>query len=598
MSSQSEATLLLRIKSAGESVLSKTKSALGDLRTWAAAAFAALTSGAAVVAFKEAEEATNKLNQSLINQGIYTKALSEGYQKMASELESVTTFQDDSIVAAQAQMQSYLGQTKISKELMMATLDLAAAKKMDLASAAEMVAKSIGTSTNALARQGIELEKGATKTEKMQKVISVLNDRYGGMATEQAKGLGSITQMKNAVNNFLEVVGERLAPFIIAGAKAITQLANNIGNSKEFIFWFEFSLTNLAKVAAGLRTGFTMLGAIIMGTFATIYDAMTKLVAGDLKGAWDSVKTGFGDLGTVLSSQYGDLTDDLAAIDDVYVNQKLQKQEDEIANLERSEERKDEIQRKHKFDMEEFFKARNVDELAKLIAQERLKNDVWLKSQNEQIALHRKTSQGYQLEIEKRKYLDKEYQKEKDRIDRESEGAWEFLNSKRVQSFDSTMQRISGLQSSKSGALIAVGKAAALAHITIDTATGAMSAYRSGVELIGSGPGGVIAGGVLAGLVVAEGGMRAGQVAGVALAEGGIVKARPGGVRATIGEGKHDEIVIPLDRAGMGNQINIMVQGGFLGDRQQAREFALALDKELFRLRQSNQSMAFDGGII
>lgn len=86
------------------------------------------------------------------------------------------------------------------------------------------------------------------------------------------------------------------------------------------------------------------------------------------------------------------------------------------------------------------------------------------------------------------------------------------------------------------------------------------------------------------------------------LAEGGIVKATPGGMPAIIGEGERDEAVIPLDdegAAGIGQtNITINVNGGLLGDEEQAREFALAVDNELFKLRKSEESIAFDTGII
>lgn len=69
---------------------------------------------------------------------------------------------------------------------------------------------------------------------------------------------------------------------------------------------------------------------------------------------------------------------------------------------------------------------------------------------------------------------------------------------------------------------------------------------------------------------------------GKALAAGGIVRARPGGMRAVIGEAGQDEAVIPLpagwsaDRIG-GDTIIINVSGG-LGDREQvARDVKLAL---------------------
>ena len=133
-----------------------------------------------------------------------------------------------------------------------------------------------------------------------------------------------------------------------------------------------------------------------------------------------------------------------------------------------------------------------------------------------------------------------------------------------------------------------IGKAAASANIIISTAQGIASAFALGPIL---GP-------ILAPLVAVAGFAQLAAVNGVQLAEGGIVKATEGGMRATIGEGGRDEAVIPLDKAGaMGTTINIHAYGGLLGNTQEAREFALAVDKELLKLRQGNESQAFDSSI-
>jgi len=65
-------------------------------------------------------------------------------------------------------------------------------------------------------------------------------------------------------------------------------------------------------------------------------------------------------------------------------------------------------------------------------------------------------------------------------------------------------------------------------------------------------------------------GLGAGRYDDVAMAEGGIVRARPGGTRAIIGEGGHDEAVIPLDgRHGIGSNYTINVSAGMGADGNQ-----------------------------
>jgi len=67
-----------------------------------------------------------------------------------------------------------------------------------------------------------------------------------------------------------------------------------------------------------------------------------------------------------------------------------------------------------------------------------------------------------------------------------------------------------------------------------------------------------------AGLYVAAGAVKA-----IPLAEGGIIKARPGGTIARIGEGGHDEAVVPLKRGrGLGVTVNQYISGSVWNTKQ------------------------------
>jgi hypothetical protein len=600
MGKQSEATLLLKIKSAGETVLDKLKGSLSDLRTWAVAAFAAISGNKAIQEFKSAEEASNSLNQALINNGIYSRGLSETYDKVATSLQGVTTFEDDSIKSAMAQMQAYLGQTRISKELMQATLDLATAKKIDLASAADIVGKSIGSSTNALARHGLKLDENASKSEKMTRVIQFLNDQWGGQSEAAAKGLGALDQMKIAIGNLLEAIGERLAPFIIDIAKSITSFANSIMNNQKVISWFEFMVINISKAFTILTTVLKAAGITIEGIFSSLYDAITKLAQGDIPGAYDAIVKGLSNMGNELAKNYDGMTNELSRLDNIYIDEKKRKQEEELRNLEASENSKNRIKQNSAEDISAWMKSHQEKELVEQIVNERLKTDEHLKGLNARIAATKDSTERHKLELEKRRYIQKQY----DQYEMtEAEAVNKFLEDMlgvRADKFRTTLDNMSQMQNSKYKELVVLGKAAALANIAIHTAEGAMGAYAA-FATPALGPVGPALGVGAAGAVIAYGAEQAGTVAGINMAEGGIVKATPGGVHAVIGEAGRDEAVIPLDGSGspiMGTTINLVVQGGFLGDRQQAREFAMALDKEFFRLRQSNESMSFDKGVI
>jgi hypothetical protein len=141
--------------------------------------------------------------------------------------------------------------------------------------------------------------------------------------------------------------------------------------------------------------------------------------------------------------------------------------------------------------------------------------------------------------------------------------------------------------------MASVGKAAAIGQATVD-------AYLAIQKTLASVP-------YPANIAAAAGiGIQAfanvSKIAGVQLAEGGIVRAQPGGIQATIGEGGQDEAVIPLDRAGEfglggGGGNTIIFNGPVMGDESQAMEFARAIDRSLLKLRQSNQSVAFETDI-
>jgi hypothetical protein len=593
----SEATLLLRIKSVGDSILGKTKSALSDIKTWAAAAFAAMTSGAAVSAFKEAEKATNALNQSLITQGIYTKSLSEDYSRMASELQAKTTFDDDAIKAAQAQMQNYLGQTKITKELMQATLDLAAAKKIDLASAADIVGKSIGTNTNVLKRHGVEVADNASKSEKYAQVIAGLNQKFGGQAAAAAQGLGSIDQMKNVIGDLLETVGERFAPFITMAAQGISRLSQDIMNNKLVWDILDLSLEIVSKSFISLKMVLGLAGDFIIGTLSTIAEALIAFATADFARAVEILNHGFDQTTKSMAQRYMQFESEWDAITAIRANKDQAAADEEVRRKKETEDRKRQIVMSAQEAEQKFLEARSEKEIQKAMVDQKLMSDQHLMALNWRLYAESDHTKKLELEMEKRKYLDEKYKEAEAENQKTSQKIMRALGIEKQEEFRATMDNMSNMQNSKNKILQTAGKAAALANITMNTADAATGAYRAMVGIPVVGPGLAV---TAATATVAYGAEQAANVAGIQLAEGGVIKATPGGVHAIIGEGGRDEVVVPLEngRGIGGTKITLIAEGGFLGDSTQAKEFALAVDRELFKLRQSNESLAFDRGVI
>ena len=77
-------------------------------------------------------------------------------------------FGDETIIEAQAMIASFVKDEEAVRLATEATLDLAAAKGFDLVAAADLVSKTLGSSTNALSRYGIEVTGAVGSTERLE----------------------------------------------------------------------------------------------------------------------------------------------------------------------------------------------------------------------------------------------------------------------------------------------------------------------------------------------------------------------------------------------------------------------------------------------
>ena len=134
----------------------------------------------------------------------------------AKELQTKTLFGDEETIAAQAMLATMGLEEQAIKELIPLVQDMATAKGMDLVGAADLVAKSVGSSTNALSRYGITITGAVGSQERLNTATQALNRAFGGQAEAIAKvGAGSLVQLKNQFGDLMEDIGEKLLPMII-----------------------------------------------------------------------------------------------------------------------------------------------------------------------------------------------------------------------------------------------------------------------------------------------------------------------------------------------------------------------------------------------
>lgn len=181
-----------------------------------AAGLAAGIAGLAAVMMKatkaamEQEDAEMKLQGAMAATGTYTKKLHQSWVDYAGGLQKVTLFGDDAILSAMGMVQQF-GKLDDEgmKKLIPSILDLATAMGVDLETAAKMVGKTLGGTTNALAKQGIEVDMTGTKSEKLADIIEGLNSKFKGQA-ELMRGTlsGTIAGVKIAYGELWESLGK------------------------------------------------------------------------------------------------------------------------------------------------------------------------------------------------------------------------------------------------------------------------------------------------------------------------------------------------------------------------------------------------------
>ncbi len=179
------------------------------------AGFAAIIGGGVALGMKDLldtyaqqEKYERMLAAAMKERGTYTEAAMKHNMDYASSLQALTTYGDEAIMQAQRIFTNYRIEGEMLDQITKATLDLAAAKDMELASAAELVAKSVGSSTNSLSRYGIQIDGAAGSIDRMRNAVDAITKLYGGTAAAAADNYeGRVIQLTNAWGDMKEQLG-------------------------------------------------------------------------------------------------------------------------------------------------------------------------------------------------------------------------------------------------------------------------------------------------------------------------------------------------------------------------------------------------------
>lgn len=175
----------------------------------------------------------------------------------AAALQKKTQYGDEDTISAMAMLAAFTKDEDQIKRLTKVTLDLAAAKGFDLASSADLVGKSFGSSTNALTRYGIEVKGAAGSQERLNSLIENTNKLFGGQAEAQAKTYtGTMAQLKNSIGDAMEKIGGSLVPLIgqvTDFVKLFIPMESGLATTKQRAFELSFNFDNLTATYLRLR---------------------------------------------------------------------------------------------------------------------------------------------------------------------------------------------------------------------------------------------------------------------------------------------------------------------------------------------------------
>ena len=222
-------------------IIADTKKAIGNMAAFAAGIGAAILVAKKLVkvgadmvnAYAEQESAEARLAVAIRSTGREAEINQKALQDMASSLQQVTRFGDEATISAMAMLQQ-LGNLDEEglKKVTPAMLDFAEAQGVSLQTAAQLIGKTLGSTTNALTRYGVMLDATAPASEKLAAITQGLNDKFGG--TAEAVGAttqGKIAQYKNAIGDLQEVGGKMIARFLTPAIESLTTFATALSGA-------------------------------------------------------------------------------------------------------------------------------------------------------------------------------------------------------------------------------------------------------------------------------------------------------------------------------------------------------------------------------
>jgi hypothetical protein len=602
----------------------------------------------------EAEKALNSLKSAVEISGGAWEKLAQPMQEYAQQLAESTTFTDEEVMDVMQRLITVTGDNEKGWKSASLALDMASTGMISVEGAAKGISMAMEGNVEALGRlipelKGINLKhlEGASAAQKSAYAMELLQEKFGGRAMAEVNTYaGQFKQFKKNIDELAEGIGDLLLPALTSlisnaneAIKTLTKLfsvnKSGIGElsetGKKLAIKSAEAIVDAAKKSQDLMSAETK--KALKETIEFNKDTLEKLTGMRVKNATDAE--------IILAQLTKKYTKETKTSTDYSIKSEKEKQEQIIDYWEDEWQMKRSIMAVTEKDHLNHLKImlndkrlnaesrRKIEEnIAKLqgdIYQEDLKKSEEIK--NKKIEYYNELAKSFNEDLVEKiitgnidigdSFMALTVKMSTDWLVNFIEPAGNAVVSLIDQLLTNPTSLFSALQqlvspiwsitmeltSSIEGGIMGVlgiikqiwdslsGLVSQTWNIGVNVAQSAIGAITGGGGILGGAAKGAAIGSVLGPIGSAVGGILGGVASFFGFQEGGIVNKPTLGLIGEAGP----EAVVPLKKAGDIGQtiININVNGGLLGNRQEAQEFAKVIDKQLEILRRTNQSVAF-----
>lgn len=172
--------------------------------------------GESIQSFKDAEAAQVQLTDAYARFPSVTSVSIDSLRALNTELMNKTRFDDDALASGQATLAQYNLTGEQLQQLTPLLADYAAKTGVDVTTAADQLGKAMLGQGRALKGVGIDFQDTGSVAGNFEQVMAGLTTQVGGFAeTEGASAAGTAERMKNAFGELQETVGGALLPRIV-----------------------------------------------------------------------------------------------------------------------------------------------------------------------------------------------------------------------------------------------------------------------------------------------------------------------------------------------------------------------------------------------